>query len=56
MKDAARDIALMTQNIRDGYMPAESQAVIDAYIKQIEDKKYGTLRLQDVRGLLLHRP
>lgn len=34
-QEAARDIALMTENIRDGYMPQQSQAVIDAYKDQI---------------------
>ena len=31
LEEAARDIALMHENIREGYMPEQSQAVIDAY-------------------------
>lgn len=36
MQEAARDIALMHENIREGYMPEQSQAVIDAYQSRIK--------------------
>ena len=36
-QEIARDIRLMHENIREGYMPKESQEVIDTLVKELKE-------------------